>query len=58
MINYKKVYRVSASVNPTCRTNAERIRVSSGRVSLYNYLTTIKFINFSEYSVDRKVTNR
>ncbi len=47
MINYKKVYRVSASVNPTPRTNAERMRISSGRVPPYDYNKTMKFINFS-----------
>ncbi len=41
------VYRVRASVNPTHRTNAKRIRVSSGRVPLYDLISTDKYINLS-----------
>ncbi len=39
--------RVMAPVYPTPHTNAERMRVSSGRIPLYDYSTAMKFINFA-----------
>jgi len=44
MTNYKKVYRVRASVYPTPHN---KIWLSSGRVPLYGYSTAEKFINLS-----------
>ncbi len=42
-----KLYRVSASLNPTRQTNAKRIWVSSGRVPLYDDYNNAGVINFS-----------
>ena len=40
----KKSYRVSASVYPTRRANAEHTRVSSGRVPPYDLCKNMDFI--------------
>lgn len=45
---FEEIYRVSRSVNPTRRTNAKRIRVSSGPVPLYRYYNNNQYINFTE----------
>lgn len=43
-----KLYRVSRSVNPTHRANAEHTRVSSGPVPLYKLFKDEKYINFTK----------
>lgn len=45
--NHDKAYRVMASVYPTPRPNAKHRRLSSGRVPLYDYSNSMKFINVS-----------
>jgi len=47
-----EMYRVSRSVNPTRHTNAKRIWVSSGPVSLYKLFNLRKFINVSGWKME------
>ena len=42
-----RLYRVSRSVNPTRRANAEHTRVSSGPVPLYDYSKGMDYLNVS-----------
>ncbi len=53
-----KAYRVRASVNPTHRANAERTRVSSGRVPLYNLIILSYYINLAISTKEKKKANK